>query len=293
MGKKNKTKAAEKLKGAEGFEKYYAGIYRERWESLKAALAGEQVYAEWNASGREKYYLDPASVFAAMQLPVKGGEKFLDMCAAPGGKTLVIASRMAEEATLVSNERSAQRKMRLSKVCEDCLSEEILSRIKISCSDAAKWCTTQTEVYDRILLDAPCSSERHVLADPKYLSEWSENRVKTLSMEQWALLSCAWRLLSPGGYLLYSTCALAPDENDAVAARLFKKFPEAELQFTDTMPAVSEDFSKFCLSPCLPVPERTEYGFHILPDQKEKCGPIWFTLIRKPLRNPDENSCDN
>lgn len=282
MGKNKAEKnRPEKLKGAEGFEKYYGELYGSRWEPLKASLAGETVYAEWTGGGAEKYYLDPASVFAAMQLPLKGAENILDMCAAPGGKTLVIATRMPADATLVSNERSASRKQRLVQVCDTCLPENIRSRIKISCSDGAKWCTTQTECYDRILLDAPCSSERHVLADEKYLSEWSPNRIKTLAMEQWALLSSAYRLLVPGGFLVYSTCALCPAENDDVVARLFKKFDDVELPLKNKMPEITEDFSGICKMEVVPEPERTEFGFHILPDQKEKCGPIWFTLIRK------------
>lgn len=284
MGKKSELKSAGKLRGGEGFEKYYSGLFGERWENLKKSLFGEQVYAEWNGGGAEKYFLDPASVFAALQLPVEGGKNFLDMCAAPGGKTLVIASRMPSDASLVSNERSAQRKQRLVQVCENCLPEKIRERIKFSCSDAAKWCTTQTEAYDRILLDAPCSSERHVLQDEKYLSEWSPARIKSLAMEQWALLSSGYRLLAPGGYLLYSTCALCRAENDEVASRLLKKFDDVEFVFENSMPSIKEDISAFCRMDSTPVPERTEFGFHILPDQKEKCGPIWFTLVRKKER---------
>ena len=282
MGKKNaKKNNAAKLCGKDGFEEYYASIFGDRWQALKEALAGESVYACWNGGGTEPYYLDPASVFAALQLPLEGAEHILDMCAAPGGKTLVISSRMPEDAELVSNERSPARKNRLAQVVLNCLPEKIRSRIKISCSDGAKWCTTQTEVYDRILLDAPCSSERHVLADEKYLSQWSPSRIKSLSMEQWALLSSAYRLLVPGGYLLYSTCALCPSENDGVVSRLFKKFSDAELCFTDLEPAVKENIERFCSLPPLIQLERTEYGFHILPDKSSQCGPIWFTLIHK------------
>lgn len=284
MAKKTEKKSAEKLRGKDGFEKYYSDLFDARWENLRNSLFGESVYAEWNAGGVEKYFLDPASVFAALQLPVLGGKKFLDMCAAPGGKTLVIASRMPDDASLVSNERSPQRKQRLVQVCENCLPEKINSRIKISCSDAAKWCTTQTEAYDRILLDAPCSSERHVLQDEKYLSEWSPARIKSLAMEQWALLSCAYRLLEPGGFLLYSTCALCPAENDEVVSRLLKKFDDVKFVFADSEPCVPENISDFCRMDSVPVPERTKYGFHILPDQKEKCGPIWFTLVQKACR---------
>ena len=100
-------------------------------------------------------------------------------------------------------------------------------------------------------------------------------------MEQWALLSSAYRLLVSGGYLLYSTCALCPSENDGVVSRLFKKFSDAELCFTDSEPAVKENIERFCSLPPLIQLERTEYGFHILPDKSSQCGPIWFTLIHK------------
>lgn len=280
MGKKEK-KSGEKLRGSEGFEKYYSELFTSRWENLKKSLLDDSVYAELNCGGREKYFLDPASVFAAINLPLSQAQDILDLCAAPGGKTLVLASRMNEDACLVSNERSAQRKQRLVQVCDSSLPASVRERIKISCSDGAKWCKNQTECYDSILLDAPCSSERHVLSDEKYLAEWSPNRIKSLSMEQWALLSSAWRLLRKGGYLLYSTCALCPAENDDVVSRLFKKFDDVELCFSDSMPKIDLQENPFCRMNIVPEPERTPYGFHILPDQKAKCGPIWFSLLHK------------
>lgn len=286
MSKKDK-KSSEKLCGKEGFETYYSALFKERWPALKNALFAENVYARIFHKDCEEYFLDPASVFAAMCLPLENSERILDMCAAPGGKSLVIASRMPEDATLLSNERSPQRKKRLTQVIENSLPQEIKKRITVTCSDAAKMCIKQTEVYDRILLDAPCSSERHVLSDEKYLAEWSPSRIKSLSMEQWALLSSAYRLLVPGGYLLYSTCALCPCENDDVVARLFKKFDDVELVFAYDEPKILNQFD-FCKMDIMPVPERTKYGFHILPDQKEKCGPIWFTLIKKTEKNDAE-----
>ena len=72
MGKKNaKKNNAAKLCGKDGFEEYYASIFGDRWQALKEALAGESVYACWNGGGTEPYYLDPASVFAALQLPLE------------------------------------------------------------------------------------------------------------------------------------------------------------------------------------------------------------------------------
>ena len=195
----------------------------------------------------------------------------------------MLASRMPENAVLVSNERSSARKQRLSAVCASCLPEDIQTRVKISCSDGAKWCLTQTECYDRILLDVPCSSERHVIQDEKYLGEWSPARIKTLSMEQWALLSSAYRLLKRGGYLVYSTCALNSAENDGVIARLVKKFDDAEIVSFEEKVFLHEDISAYCTDSLDLHPEKTEYGFHILPDVQNGCGPIWFSLIHKKV----------
>lgn len=279
MGKNKNTSAA--LRGADGFEQYYAGLFGSRWTALKNALSGEPPYAEWKAGGRESYFLDTASVRAAVSLPLKDAGRILDLCAAPGGKTLVLASLMADTAGLSSNERSPERKQRLVRVCDACLPESIRARVTVSCSDGALWCTRQTECFDAILLDAPCSSERHVLADNKYLSQWSPARIKTVAMEQWALLSSAYRMLAPGGYLLYSTCALSPAENDGMIERLFKKFDDAGRAFGGEIPPYDQlSVARFC-SVQLPSAEKTQFGFHILPDMQGGAGPIYFSLIVK------------
>jgi 16S rRNA C967 or C1407 C5-methylase (RsmB/RsmF family) len=268
-----------KLSGAQGFDSYYASVFGSRWPALKSSLGGEPLYAEWKAGGSESYFLDSASIRAAAALPLEGALRILDLCAAPGGKTLVLASRMEKDAVLVSNERSPERKLRLSRVCDSCLSEDVRARVKVTCSDGSRWCTEQTECYDRILLDAPCSSERHVLSDPKYLAQWSPARIRTVVTEQWALLSSAFRLLVPGGYLVYSTCALCPDENDGVIEKLIKKFGEQTVSVCTELPD-TQNTVMFC-SAALPEAERTEHGFHILPDVQNGAGPIFYTLIRK------------
>ena len=200
----------------------------------------------------------------------------LDLCAAPGGKTLVLASNMPKNANLLSNERSPERKNRLANTVHDCLPQEIQERVTVICKDGAQMCLKNEEKFDAILLDAPCSSERHVLADPKYLSEWSPSRIKTLSMAQWALLSSAWRMLRPNGFLLYSTCALSPDENDNVIAKLLKKFDNVKL----CEPKISLDYKNFTAS-VLPEYEKTEFGAHVLPDKAGGAGPLYFCLLKK------------
>ena len=275
-------KQKNKLAGAEGFESFYGELYGDRWEDLKKAFGEENQAVEYHVGNAEKsYFLDSASVLAALCLPLKGAENILDLCAAPGGKTLVLASRMDHEAKLSSNERSSDRKRRLATVVETCLPAEISERITVSCSDGATWCTRQTECFDRILLDAPCSSERHVIADPKYLNQWSLSRIKTVSMEQWALLSSAYRLLEPDGILLYSTCALCPQENDGIIEKLHKKFNKEGDAFEHLEPApdISEISSYGNIT--LPDFEKTEYGYMILPDKQNGAGPIYFSIIHK------------
>ena len=272
------------------FEEYYSTLFSQRWPSLKNALSSEGIHAVLNA-GKEPYYLDPASLCAALCLPLEQKKSIADLCAAPGGKSLVTALGMEEDACLDANERSASRKNRLVSVLDQTLPETIRERIHVTCSDAAPWCRTKQECYDAILLDAPCSSERHVLADPKYLGQWTPARIKSLAMEQWALLSCAWRLLKTGGHVLYATCALNPSENDGVVSRLLKKFDNAQVLTSEQIREI------FChrlaalnpyiccgslnLEELFSCAEQTNYGLHLLPDTAFSCGPLYFSLISK------------
>ena len=194
---------------------------------------------------------------------------------------------MGSDAKLRCNERSFDRFQRLRKVVADHLPQEIQERVQTSCGDGAVLCKKENALYDAILLDAPCSSERHVLNDPKYLAEWSPARVKSLAMQQWALLSSAYRLLNDGGYLLYSTCALNQSENSQVAARLLKKFPEARAVSLKEVLAFQETGKKeigaFFDLAALPKFEGQELGFSILPDAQGGAGPIYFCLFKKGM----------
>ena len=282
----------QKKSGEEAFNEYYSSIFGERWNSLSSALLSPSIYAGLNLGGEAPYYLDPASICAALTLPV--GKDNLDLCAAPGGKTLVLCSLMDKDASLCANERSLERKKRLSEVVRNCLPQDIFSRVSVSLSDGAKWCLRETECFDSVLLDAPCSSERHVIQDKKYLKDWTKSRIKTLCMEQWALLSCACRLLRPGAFLLYATCALSREENDDMVKKALKKFDFLEAETKSNMKnyffenlarakpfIVSNEVSVEKIFLCA---EETEMGFSILPDASWGAGPLFFSLIkRQPL----------
>ncbi len=262
-------KKSNNLVGELGFDTYYSELFQERWEPLKAALLQEKENSSYNEKLLKPYFLDSASVLAAAALPLENAEKILDMCAAPGGKSLVLASKMNLSATMISNERSRERKNRLVRVLDEHLPQDIRERITVTNRDASMWCKYEKETYDAILLDAPCSSERHVLQDKKYLDQWSAARIKNLSIAQWALLSSAFLCLKKGGYILYATCALSPTENDAVVKKLIKKYPTAEI-----MSIFNQDTVRG-------VAEQTEVGYHVLPDSHQGAGPLFFSLIKK------------
>ncbi len=265
-----------KLQGREGFNTYYKDIYNERWDTLKESLLQENVHFTWYPSENSiPYYLDSASVLAAFTLPVENAETILDMCAAPGGKSLILAHRMNNSAKLLCNERSASRRNRLVTVLNEHLPDHIRKRVNISSNDGALMCKKEAISFDAILLDAPCSSERHVLTDEKYLNQWTSARVKNLAVTQWSLLSSGFRLLKEGGHILYSTCALSHVENDDVIKKLLKKFDNASIVDIDINSVHSSSNQK------LPNCEKTELGYHVLPDLQNGAGPIYFSLIYK------------
>ena len=259
MAKKRQKQTSEEV-----FESFYRDIYGDRWDFLKASMTDEKDTVLLSDRLLSPYYMDPASIEVAEMLPIEDGNRVLDMCAAPGGKTLSLALRLGERGTLTSNDRSPQRVHRLRTVIEECLPKEIAERITTTNHDASSWCLYEQEAYDRILLDAPCSSERHVMNDPKHLGIWSPTRPKRLSKEQYALLSSAFIALKHGGLILYSTCSINPGENNEVIARLFKKHPgeveEIELEMNG---------------------EKQEHGTLILPDRTDGLGPMYCCLLRK------------
>lgn len=256
--------------GKEAFNDYYGAVFGARWEQLQSALAGEVRSCAYEANLAKPYYLDVGSVAAASALPLEGAKAIADMCAAPGGKSLVIASRMGKDATLVANERSRERKARLLRVLDEHLPPATRERVRVTGFDAARWCRYELDAYDRILLDVPCSSERHVFADETYLSQWSPARIRNLAVTQWAILSSAFLVLKKGGYLVYSTCALSRAENDDVVSRLLKKYKNAKV-----VPLKETDVCALCGA------EKTVHGMHVLPDVQNGAGPIFFSLLYK------------
>jgi 16S rRNA (cytosine1407-C5)-methyltransferase len=249
------------------FETYYRGVYGPRWEGLRASLLERGAVTAYTQGLTAPYMLDRASILAARSLRLPSEGIVLDACAAPGGKSLVIASALGAGVRLLSNEYSQERRGRLLRVLDKHLETERRSRVAVSGFDAAAQGRKRGEWgrFGGILLDAPCSSERHVLQNKNALEKWSPARPRFLATRQWALLSAAFLLLQRGGSLVYATCALSPEENDGVVSRLLKKYRE-------TLIPDEVDFSEG---------EATSFGRILLPDTAGGLGPMYVARFGK------------
>lgn len=285
--------------GDQAFRSRYAEIYRDRWPALELALRSETSPVSWERGLVRPYSLDPASVLAALALPGCDCGECIDLCAAPGGKSLVLAAGLGPEARLVANERSRERSGRLRRVLDQHLGPELLSRVSLSTQDGAVLCRTRPSRYDRVLLDAPCSSERHVLSSPVHLSRWSPSRVRRLAQDQWALLSSAFLMLKPGGFLVYSTCSIGPEENEGVLSRLFSKYgPAAEPK--DPRASIEAALRGLGGAPIeaqlrrlLGAAEEREGGIMFMPDRADGSGPMFVSLVEKKGEPPRPGRSDS
>ncbi len=146
------------------------------------------------------------------------GQRVLDLCAAPGSKTSQIAMHMNNQGTLKANEPIRQRLYRLKSVLQ-----LTGTKAQISSIDGRRL-REHEGLFDRILVDAPCSCEgRFISSEPKSFAYWSERKIKEMSHKQKGLLLNASRLLGPGGTLVYATCTFAPEENEEVIDWFLRK----------------------------------------------------------------------
>ncbi|MDO8675686.1 MAG: RsmB/NOP family class I SAM-dependent RNA methyltransferase [Candidatus Omnitrophota bacterium] len=180
--------------------------------SLKEILA-----SSWASEGK-LYSQGVESQIPVLVLDPRPGETVLDLCAAPGSKTTQIAAHMNNEGTLVANEPVRDRFFRLRSVVD-----LMGARVTLKMVDGQRFDGRGT-LFNRILVDAPCSSEgRFNVHEPKTTRYWSVRKVHEMAHKQKGLLLNASRLLKPGGILVYATCTFAVEENEAVVDWLLRK----------------------------------------------------------------------
>lgn len=187
------------------------------------------------------YIQDPASMIPPVVLDPKPGERVLDMCAAPGSKTTQIAQYMKNEGILVANDNVPER----------------LKALEINIRRIGAYNTIVTYMqgshlrkivddgilFDKILLDAPCSGSGTIRKSYRSIQKYSYNFVRSMSSTQKRLISAAFDMLRPGGILVYSTCTIEPEENEEVISYLIDKNADACVQDIEIGLKRSEPFT--------------------------------------------------
>ncbi|WP_219339112.1 RsmB/NOP family class I SAM-dependent RNA methyltransferase [Tepidicella baoligensis] len=195
------------------------------------------------AAGDGRIYIQGLSSMAAVwALDPQPGEEILDLAAAPGGKTSYIAARMQGMGRLAAVEPVKARFHRLKANLQRLGAGHVHTYLK----DGAVVGKLTPERFDRVLLDAPCSSEaQFTRLDPTSWAHWSPKKVKESARLQARLIRSAWAALKPGGRLVYSTCSLSPEENELTVQGLLAEQADAAVEAItlptrpDTLPTLA------------------------------------------------------
>jgi len=199
----------------------------------------EGFWVEWQHEGKERfdlgntfehflglYYVqEAASMIPPLVLDPKPGELVLDMAAAPGSKTTQMAMYMKNEGTIIANDKSFDR----TKILAMNIQRMGVTNTIITTKDARNFKYT-TLRPDKILLDAPCSATGAIRKSFDALTKFKLRNVLSLASLQKQLLSVAFEILKEGGTLVYSTCSVDVEENEAVIDWLLNKYDNAKIE---------------------------------------------------------------
>ncbi len=172
------------------------------------------------------YYLqEPSAMVPANRLPIAPGDKVLDLCAAPGGKSTELAAKLNGTGLLVANDISNTRAKALLKNLELFGTTNAL----VVSEPPAKLATRFPEYFDKILVDAPCSGEGMFRKQPGIIKNWEQYGTEYYNKLQKEILPLAIAMLKPGGMLLYSTCTFSPDEDEETVQFVLDHYPNMNI----------------------------------------------------------------
>lgn len=171
------------------------------------------------------YVQEPSATSAVTMLGVEKGDKVLDLCAAPGGKSTQIASALGGEGLLWSNEIVRNRAIiLLSNIERMGVKNAVVSNCRPDIL-----CDKLTGYFDKVLVDAPCSGEG-MFRKNSAAEEWSAEHVKSCADRQLKILNSAKRALKQNGVMVYSTCTFSREENEGVVEEFLKQNPDFEIE---------------------------------------------------------------
>ncbi len=176
------------------------------------------------------YYIQEPSAMAVVSLLApKPGERVLDLCAAPGGKTTHIASYLKGEGLLISNEIHPVR----AKILSQNVERMGIGNAAVTNEDSGTLAKIFPDFFDCMVVDAPCSGEGMFRKDEQARGEWSEENVILCAKRQQEILDNAASMLKPGGRMVYSTCTFAPEEDEAGIEAFLNRHPEFSIIHLD------------------------------------------------------------
>lgn len=209
-------------------------------KSDKSPLARSKLFTEGHV-----YIQNASSLIPGVVMGPKTGEKLLDVCAAPGGKSAHMAAIAVGNGSNIDDcaELWANDSLRVKKL-EDVLDTFYVPNVHLSAHQGQFIDRSFDMLFDRILLDAQCSGEgMYNLTRSDALKHWSLERVQKMAYLQQKMITAAWKLLKPGGVLVYSTCTFGPEENEAPISRHLKhnndaSIEEIDLEIPERMPGL-------------------------------------------------------
>ncbi len=172
------------------------------------------------------YYIQEPSAMAPVPfLQVQPGERVLDLCAAPGGKSTQIGVALKKQGLLVCNEIHPAR----AKILSENIERLGIPNAIVTNETPERLQNVFTGYFDKILVDAPCSGEGMFRKNEEAREEWSPENVELCAQRQDGILDCAAQMLRSGGRLVYSTCTFAPQENEGSIARFLNRHEDFEV----------------------------------------------------------------
>lgn len=175
----------------------------------------------WHEAGL--YYLqEPSAMAPAELLCPQPGERVLDLCAAPGGKSTQLAGKMEGQGLLVCNEYSQKR----AKILSQNIERMGISNALVINETTDRLAERFPGWFHRVLVDAPCSGEGMFRKEQAAIEDWSMENVALCARRQAEILDNAAKMLAPGGRLVYSTCTFSPEENEETMLAFLDRHPE-------------------------------------------------------------------
>ncbi|XP_015277444.1 PREDICTED: 5-methylcytosine rRNA methyltransferase NSUN4 [Gekko japonicus] len=225
------------------------------------------------------YLLDAASVLPVLALNVQPGDLVLDLCAAPGGKTLaLLQTGCCRE--LAANDVSISRTGRLNRVLRSYIPPNICDIVRITSWDGRKWGDLEANTYDRVLVDVPCTNDRHSVMeeDNNIFKNMRKGERQMLPMLQLELLIAGILAAKPGGEVVYSTCSLSQLQNECVVERAVEL-----LNIQYNIDVHVEDLSIFrrLFQDTFSFFPNCRLGELVVPHLTSNFGPMYFCKLRR------------